>query len=121
MDDVEMGCKWSNTWPTRRLRTLDLKLLPLAEFREDWLLSEATSSKKLPKESYSIRWYKDGTELDEYKDLTHVEMDDSGEEGAMGVYSIEVKFSTEEVRVDGQGLLRSKGDFFVEERCRNDL
>ena len=112
IDDVLPGCRISPGYPTSWKRTLDLKLVPLAQFREAPDLSLA----KQFKESYSITWSKDGDVLEHFNDQTHIEVDDTDGDG-VGVYSIEVKFRTEEVRVDPQGLLISSGDFNVGERC----
>lgn len=43
-------------------------------------------------------------------------MDDTDGEG-VGVYSVEVRFRTEEVKKDPDGLLFSGGDFNVVDRC----
>lgn len=79
---------------------------------------DTRNAKPIPGEGYSITWYKDDVELYDFTDSTHVEVDDEVEEGGVGVYTIEVKLFTREVRKDPMGLMRSKGDFYVGERCR---
>ncbi|KII90829.1 hypothetical protein PLICRDRAFT_39431 [Plicaturopsis crispa FD-325 SS-3] len=112
IDDVQEGCEWHpsdnvtshGTWT----RTLDLKLVPLAQFRDE---QDASLGEK---ESYEIVWKKDGKVLDAFANSTRAEVADSD---GVGVFDIEVKFTTEEVRVDSDGLLVSAGEYRVMKRC----
>lgn len=108
IDDVVANCEIAPGYPTAWKRTLDLKLVPLAQFRDTPDLHLA--------ETYSIIWSKDGEILDNFQDKTRVEVDDTDGEG-VGVYSVEVRFRTEEVKKDPDGLLFSGGDFNVVDRC----
>lgn len=86
-----------------RHRTFEVDLVPLAEFREHPISSE---------ESYSIAWSKDGKVLPQFANMTHVDVGDE-----VGTYHIDVQFSTEEVRVDKDGLLGASRSFTVTETC----
>ncbi|KAG1777226.1 IgA peptidase M64-domain-containing protein [Suillus placidus] len=88
---------------TDRHRILEVDLVPLAEFREHPISSE---------ESYSIAWSKDGKVLPQFANMTHIDVDDE-----VGTYHIDVQFSTEEVRVDKDGLLGASRSFTVTETC----
>lgn len=70
-------------------RTLDLALVPLAQFRDRENLVGV-------REGYEVKWTKDGVEVPEWKNMTKVV--DDGE--AVGVYEARVRYWTEEVRVD---------------------
>lgn len=112
IDDVVSGCEIIPGYPTSWKRTLDLRLVPLAQFRNP---GESFLAEKLH-ESYSIVWFKNGAILDDFKDKTHVEIDDADGNG-VGVYTVEVTFKTDEVRVDPDGLLSTGGDYNVVDRC----
>lgn len=99
IDNVEVGCSELDR------RTVSLNLVPLAEFRTDAVAAS---------ESYSIMWYKDGRVLDAFTNTTALDLDD-GE--ALGHYTVDVQFSTEEVRVDKDNLLFSRSDFDIADRC----
>ncbi|KIK48057.1 hypothetical protein CY34DRAFT_798682 [Suillus luteus UH-Slu-Lm8-n1] len=86
-----------------RHRTLEVDLVPLAEFREHPVSSE---------ESYSIAWSKDGKVLPHFANMTHIDVSDE-----VGMYHIDVRFSTEEVRVDKGKLLGASRSFTVTEAC----
>lgn len=104
IDDVVAGCSQdasSGTWT----RTLDALLVPLAQFRE---------GAAVPEESYTVTWSKDGKVLPAFTNQTHLEIDD---DEAAGVYTLDVTFSTQEVLVDKEGLLSSRGDFTVAGSC----
>ncbi|OBZ71631.1 hypothetical protein A0H81_08541 [Grifola frondosa] len=119
IDGVRAGCRWEDDpAPATEVdvsrgaqkrgkwwKTLDLNLVPLAQFRADPVGVE---------ESYTITWKKDGHTLEAFTNKTRLEVED---EGARGTYTIDVKFATEEVRVDPDNLLASGGDFVVTRRC----
>lgn len=86
-----------------RHRTLEVDLVPLAELREHPVSSE---------ESYSITWSKDGKVIPHFANMTHVDVSDE-----VGMYHIDVQFSTEEVRVDKGKLLGASRSFTVTETC----
>ncbi|KAG1727908.1 IgA peptidase M64-domain-containing protein [Suillus occidentalis] len=86
-----------------RHRTLEVDLVPLAELREHPVSSE---------ESYSITWSKDGKVIPHFANMTHVDVGDE-----VGMYHIDVQFSTEEVRVDKGKLLGASRSFTVTETC----
>jgi hypothetical protein len=86
-----------------RHRILEVDLVPLAEFREHPVSSE---------ESYSIVWSKDGRVLPHFANMTHVDVSDE-----VGMYRIDIQFSTEEVRVDKDKLLGASRSFTVTETC----
>ncbi|KAH8085940.1 IgA peptidase M64-domain-containing protein [Cristinia sonorae] len=115
IDSISASCEQIGVSPPRFNRVLDLSLVPLAQFRlppEDDLQATA----RVPEESYTIRWFKDGAELEEFEGKTRVEVDDKDGQG-VGLYTLEVMFKTEEVRIDTDGLLKSGGDFLVAETC----
>lgn len=104
IDDITDGCTHSegtDEW----LRTLELRLLPLAQFREGDLISG---------ESYSILWKKDGKLLDKYTNQTRLSLPDSI---AQGKYEVEVEFTTKEVRVDTDAMLAAKAAHIIDSSC----
>jgi hypothetical protein len=108
IDDILEGCQW--TWDKDGglwQKTLEVVLVPLAHLRKEG----ATAS-----ESYTIMWRKDGKLLTNFTNRTKIEIDD---EISLGIYKIEVRFATEEVRVDNDGLLVTSGEFEVSTRCSN--
>lgn len=74
---------------------LDLKLVPLAQFRR--LPSTMISAG----ESFTIEWYKDMILLHEHTNSASLPVDKSG------VYEVRVEFSTSHIRRDDLGLARS--------------
>jgi len=107
IDEIHEGCQWETssdfkgTWK----KTLDLRLVPLAEFRE------------IPvdvKEKFSIFWTKDGERLDAFTNKTSVIVDN---EDAVGQYVVEVEFTTDEVRIDSARLLTAKAEYVVDKKC----
>jgi len=92
----------TNQWK----KMLSLDLIPLAQFRNEPLLSTS--------ESYIITWSKDSKVLSAFTNQTLVELDDWD---SVGVYDIEVKFTTDEVRSDERSLLVSSGTYEVVKTC----
>lgn len=86
-----------------RHRTFEIDLVPLAGFREHPISSE---------ESYSITWSKNGKILPQFANTTYVDVGDE-----VGTYHVDVQFSTEEVRVDKDRLLRATRSFTVTQTC----
>ncbi|KAG0704847.1 IgA peptidase M64-domain-containing protein [Suillus ampliporus] len=82
-------------------RAFEVDLVPLAQFRETPVSSQ---------ESYRITWSKDGEVLPQFADMTHIDVRDE-----VGTYHVDVQFSTEEVRVDKDGLLGASRSFTVTE------
>ncbi|KAI0630008.1 IgA peptidase M64-domain-containing protein [Trametes polyzona] len=103
IDDLRPGCALDAA-SGARVRTLDLELVPLAHLRDHPVGVE---------ESYAITWLKDGTVLEEYANRTRV-MDEGD---AVGNYVVQVRYATEEVRKDRDGLLASTASVFVGTRC----
>jgi hypothetical protein len=97
IDDFITTCKHD------RRRSFEVNLVPLAEFREGPVSSQ---------ESYRITWLKDGEVLPQFAGMTHIDVGDE-----VGTYSVEVQFSTEEVRVDKDGLLGASRSYTVAETC----
>ncbi|RPD74014.1 hypothetical protein L226DRAFT_535904 [Lentinus tigrinus ALCF2SS1-7] len=98
IDDLAVGCSPAGE------RTLDLNLVPLAHLRE-WPVGV--------EESYEVTWARDGIEVPEWKNQTSV----ADEGGALGSYAVKVKYWTEEVRVDPDGLLESEAAYVATTRC----
>ena len=103
IDDLEVGCEKdaASDWA----RTLELSLVPLAHLRENPVDVA---------ESYTITWMKDGEVVTEFMNQTKL-VDDGN---AVGSYMVHVQYTTEEVRVDKDGLLTSTAASFVGTRCR---
>ncbi|EIN12687.1 hypothetical protein PUNSTDRAFT_118417 [Punctularia strigosozonata HHB-11173 SS5] len=110
VDDITTSCtKYSNKWK----RTIELNLVPLAQFR----VGEAGKKHAVENaEKYEVKWTKDGKHVAEWDGLTKVEVGDDGG-AAIGTYSVEVAFSTHEVRKDVEEFLKTTGEFAVSERC----
>ncbi|KAI0642979.1 IgA peptidase M64-domain-containing protein [Trametes meyenii] len=102
IDDLRSGCKKDSSggW----VRTLNLDLVPLAHLRERPVDVE---------ESYIITWAKDGRVVEEFTNKT--ELVDTGD--AVGSYVVNVRYVTEEVRLDKDGLLSSTAVTFVATTC----
>ena len=104
IDDVVTECSTSAGSDKVNL-TADLQLVPLASLRTDAVA---------PEESYTILWTKDGELLSRFTNKTQLIVEDAD---ADAVYTVDVTFTTEEVRVDKEGLLSSHRDIAVSERC----
>jgi hypothetical protein len=114
LDEVREGCRWIHPsgdfgrlsgLTGRWQKTLDITLVPLAQFRKDAVGTE---------ESYIIKWTKDGMPLGGFTNETRIEIDD---EISLGTYTIEIKFVTEEVRLDRDNVLTTSSEFTVTKRC----
>lgn len=113
VDGLRVGCQWELDTESsdehspigKWKRTVDLDLIPLAQFREEGIDAQ---------ESYTVKWAKDGRLLEEFTNKTHLEVDDHD---ALGNYSVIVGFSTTEVRLDRDGLLQSKRSGTISSRC----
>ena len=91
INDIRIGeCEKqsSGSWT----RVVDLQLLPLAQFRTESII---------PKESYTVKWKKNGRIIREFTNQTRLEVD-AGD--AVGRWTVMIKFATEEVRVDDARL-----------------
>jgi hypothetical protein len=105
IDAVETGCALKEHGVAKRF--IELKLLSLAQFRENKVHAAKHS------ESYVIEWSKDGQALPEYENQTVIEVESS----AMGSFSAEVRLVTDEVRVDKEGYLTAKTTVEVAGEC----
>ncbi|KAI0351405.1 hypothetical protein OH77DRAFT_1429702 [Trametes cingulata] len=103
IDDLQPRCETVESG--KLMRTLELSLVPLAQFRE---------SPVDVAESYTITWMKDGEILPDFANKTTL-VDDGD---AVGSYVVNVQYATEEVRVDNDGLLSSTAASFVSTVCR---
>ncbi|GBE85076.1 hypothetical protein SCP_0702620 [Sparassis crispa] len=103
IDSLNAGCKLEEG---RWKRTLGLDLVPLAQFREEAVEVE---------ESYTITWAKNGDILATFANQTRIEVDDAD---ALGTYTVDVQFTTPEVRVDKDGLLTSRVVYAVTSSCQ---
>ena len=99
VDGLAVGCS-----PDGAERTLDLSLVPLAHLRAQPVDVD---------ESYEITWTRDGREVGAWKNRTSVR--DEG--GVVGSYVVKVKYWTEEVRVDREGLTESFVGYDATTRC----
>ena len=90
----------SSSWS----KVIDLHLVPLAQLRRTPVSHD---------ESYSITWKKDGNFLPQFTNKTRIEMDDGN---AMGRYTMQVKFATEEIRVESNKLV-SGMEYTVRTKC----
>lgn len=102
IDDLRTSCvRKGRHW----VRRLELDLVPLGQFREEPVDV---------KESYSIIWTKDGQVLEDFTNKSVLEVP-----GAItaGVYAAHVEYLTEEVRIDKEGLLKSKREYEVTTTC----
>ncbi|KAH9950639.1 IgA peptidase M64-domain-containing protein [Amylocystis lapponica] len=110
IDDMRSTCVWevvdpspvrgAGTWK----RMLELDLVPVAHLREEPVAQ---------KENYAITWTKDGAVMEAFTNKTQIEVDGD----VIGTYAVDVHFDTEEVRVDVDGLLASRGEYIVARKC----
>jgi hypothetical protein len=85
VDNIKESCEQRRT---SMLKVLELDLLPLANLRKIPIA---------PKEAYTITWEKDGQVLSHFTNKTRAEIED---DKSLGDYTIYVKFSTDEVRLE---------------------
>ena len=104
-DDVVTSCSVDAGAGTASL-TADLHLVPLAGLRTEPVA---------PRESCTILWTKGGSPLPRFAIRTRLVVD-GADTGA--VHAVGVTFTTEEVRVDKEGLLSSHRDIALLEHCR---
>ncbi|KAG6879333.1 hypothetical protein C0992_003467 [Termitomyces sp. T32_za158] len=114
IDGIQEGCEqraleanesFTSTWT----RTLDLTLVPLAQFRE---------RQTRAKESYIIEWRKDRKLLSVFTNQTRLVLNDLE---AIGTYSINVTFATDEVRLDKDNLLTASSTYQISTTCGSAL
>ena len=102
IDGVKESCvPHSGGWS----KVIDLHLLPLAHLRKKPVGRD---------ESYTITWKKGSSLLPQFTNKTRIELDDS--ENAVGVYTVKVKFATEEIRVKSKKLV-SGVRYAVKTKC----
>ena len=110
IDGIKEDCQertMGEDTPARWVKTIEAQLIPLAHLRFDVQASAA-------RESYTIIWRKDGQILDSFTNKTVLEIDDHL---IPANYSLSVGFETEEVRRDDDGVLQSRQDLIISERC----
>lgn len=109
VDDVREGCEQgsSSDGSAGWVKTIDLQLIPLAQFREA----------RVSHESYTIKWWKGRTLLKEFTNKTRLEIPDCD---APGTYLIGVTFATDEVRVDKDKLLSASVTHQVTNTCASE-
>lgn len=90
------------------VKTLSLDLLPLADLRKSPIDA---------KESYTIVWKKDGNVLPEFTNQTRIELQS---DHSVGNYTVHVKFSTEEVRLDSP-VMENEGSYEVTASCNESI
>ena len=105
VDDIQEGCGYTGSGA--QVATLDMKLVPLAQFRPD-----AEENKN--NERYTILWWRNGQILHEFINKTRLEIDGTN---AVGKYVIDVKFATDEVRVDKDKLLTTTACYEIARNC----
>lgn len=84
-----------------------MKLVPLAQFRP------GAEEDKI-NESYTILWRRNNKILHEFTNKTRLEVDG---ENAVGKYVIDVKFATDEVRMDKDKLLTATARYDITHNC----
>ncbi|KAJ7621542.1 IgA peptidase M64-domain-containing protein [Mycena polygramma] len=102
IDAVEEFCPLPAADADASLTILLLRLVPLAHFR-------AAAVQGLD-ESYTVTWSKDGRVLSELANKTRVDV-------SPGTYTVDVKYTTNEVRVDRDNLLTAQMEYTVSEDC----
>ncbi|KIK69982.1 hypothetical protein GYMLUDRAFT_34387 [Collybiopsis luxurians FD-317 M1] len=110
---------------------VEVKLVPLAQFRLMDSIFELNMSERKPEEtlqalakseSYTIIWSRNGVILPEFENRTRIEAEDidvnlqrmTNPEVTRSVYAVDVLFQTPEVRVDKEGHLRDRREVQVE-------
>lgn len=95
IEDLRVTCSGSGPGS----HVIELNLLKLAHLREGPIESV---------ESYAIEWTRHGRVLDEFTNLTKVELSD-----ADGTYHVDVAYTIDEVRSDPRGYLQASRTFDV--------
>jgi hypothetical protein len=105
IDDIREDCSHadSGVW----VKTLNMSLVPLAQFRPD-----AKENKK--NESYTILWQRNNRILHNFTNKTMLEVDGLN---AVGKYAVEVKFATDEVRLDRGEVLTATARYEITSNC----
>jgi len=108
IDGIKEDCQkrtvgGEDTW----VKMIEAQLIPLAHLRID--MQEFAA-----KESYTIIWQKDGQTLDKFTNKTVLEI---GDNQIPANYTLLVSFATDEVRWDHNGLLKSRREISIVERC----
>ncbi|KDR82463.1 hypothetical protein GALMADRAFT_237795 [Galerina marginata CBS 339.88] len=104
VDNINESCEHGSLSSRPSVKVLELDLLPLAHLRK---------SPITPMESYTIYWTKDDKILSEFTNKTRIEIND---EFSPGEYSIYVKFSTEEIRLESPNV-ENKLSYLITSRC----
>lgn len=105
IDDIQESCRYTDSGAP--VKTLDMKLVSLAQFRQN-----AKENKN--NESYTIVWQRNNQILHEFTNKTRLEIEG---ENAVGEYTIGVKFATDEVRVDKDKLLTVAARYEITHNC----
>ncbi|OJA21024.1 hypothetical protein AZE42_02333 [Rhizopogon vesiculosus] len=100
---VDLIDDFRTTCGHNRERTFEVNLVPLAEFRDSPVSSH---------ESYRITWLRDEEVLPQFTGMTRIDVGDE-----TGTYRVDVQFSTEEVRMDEDGLLAATRSYTVTQTC----
>lgn len=103
IDSIQEDCGYTDSGAL--VKTLDIKLVPLAQFRTNVVES---------KESYMISWRRNNKILHEFGNKTRLEVDGKN---AVGEYVVDVKFVTEEVRLDKEKLLTAAVRHQITQNC----
>jgi len=102
VDSIKESC---NQGRTSTLKVLELDLLPLANLRKIPIA---------PKEAYTITWKKDDRLLSQFTNKTRAEIED---DKSLGNYTIHVRFSTDEVRLESPSAQKD-AHYMVTKLCR---
>jgi hypothetical protein len=105
IDEIQETC--SHTDSGVSVKTLVLNLVPLAQYR-------LNAKEDKNRESYTILWRRNNKILHEFTNRTRLEVDG---ENAVGEYTVDVKFTTDEVRVDKDNLLTAVAHHNITKNC----
>jgi hypothetical protein len=104
IDDLIVECP-QNTDANEIKFAVELYLVPLANFRTDSVA---------PRDSYTIIWTKNGNVLDHFTNNTQLIV---GKSDAHATHAVNVTYTTEEVRMDKDGLLSSYQEIIFPDSC----
>ncbi|KIK98977.1 hypothetical protein PAXRUDRAFT_823257 [Paxillus rubicundulus Ve08.2h10] len=93
IEDIRLTCSGPD------IKTAEVVLVKLAQFREQPIQST---------ESYAIKWSRDGHVLEHFTNRTEVEL-----ESTTGTYRVDVAYAIDEVRLDPRGYLKASRVFDV--------